>query len=201
MDKDKKINIGCSAVLFLAILSGIPSAIEGKPPVLSLFIIIFGVIVAYGISSTMYNSSSKNKSNFPIIPDDGNKENANHHNDDIFLSKEETAFDESKEAPYLSKLGLENGCTLEELYKATEYIQIYSEEEKLFYTLSEPFILSITCKAENIPVVYLSNEVKENGYTYKFISEHKDRFCVYEGLDDGNLLLFEKRNEDYWDEL
>lgn len=196
MDTDKKISTGCAIIVFIAIASGIPLAIKDFPVVLAPFIAIFGILVAYGLAKTMYNAT-EHTTRIPVAEKDVTQipikapalENKDKVEDSNYLG----------DAPYLNKLGLENGCTLEELYEITEYVQIYIEEENVYYTLSKPLGLSITCKAEDVPITFLANSTKEKKYTLKYISEHKEEFALYEGLDDGGLLLF--NIVDDWEEL
>lgn len=54
-EKDKKGNTGCSIIIFLAIASGIPSALAQaeEGPIGSAVILIFGIAVAWYVAKTL----------------------------------------------------------------------------------------------------------------------------------------------------
>lgn len=101
---------------------------------------------------------------------------------------------------YLEKIGLENCCTLEVYYNATQYVQLYVESERLYYSFEEPYGLSIIGNPgyEERTIKVTPSVLKY--FTVLYIYENQNEFVIYE-TQEGDLLLFKANNTDDWDEL
>ena len=101
---------------------------------------------------------------------------------------------------YLEKIGLENCCTLDVYYNATQYVQLYVESERLYYSFEEPFALSIIGHPG-----YEERTIKvppsvTNYFTVLYIYENQNEFAIYE-MEEGDLILYKAMNSDDWEEL